>query len=300
MHDLTVGLPVYNGEKYLRETLDALLAQTYSNFELFVSDNASTDSTPAILEEYARRDDRIRIVRQPENRGSVDNFWFLLEEAKTPYFTWFAADDMCAPTFLERTLTELRRTDSIICGTDICVVDGTGETTERFSGLDTLGLGLEGRMHALFEHYGWFAIYGVARRDRLLACGPLKKQFGCDVIKTAEWLMHGDVACVHEPLFLFRRLADKDADTYQDGYAPGTASAKRPLSTMLGEIGNVLKTAGLERDALTDVLGTISRTIAFENPKLCLDLLREQGVAPNAPDLTRYRSVLEALASMPG
>ena len=66
--DLTVGLPVYNGARTLRETLDALLAQTYPSFEVLVSDNASTDSTPQILAEYVERDERVKVLRQPENR----------------------------------------------------------------------------------------------------------------------------------------------------------------------------------------------------------------------------------------
>ena len=90
---VSIGMPVYNGEKYIREALDSLLAQTFSNFELIISDNASTDATKAICEEYVRNDPRIRYVRQSENRGALANFKFVLNQAKGEFFMWAAADD---------------------------------------------------------------------------------------------------------------------------------------------------------------------------------------------------------------
>ncbi len=90
---VSIGMPVYNGEPFIREALDSLLAQTFTNFELIISDNGSTDATEAICKEYAEKDVRIRYVRQGENRGAVANFWFVLNEAVGEYFMWAAADD---------------------------------------------------------------------------------------------------------------------------------------------------------------------------------------------------------------
>ena len=87
-------MPVYNGEKYIREALDSLLEQTFTDFELVISDNASTDGTEGICREYAVKDARIRYVRQPENRGWQFNFKFVLDEARGEYFMWMAYDDM--------------------------------------------------------------------------------------------------------------------------------------------------------------------------------------------------------------
>src|SRR5450759_757223 len=89
---VSIGMPVYNGEKYISEALDALLAQTFTNFELLISDNASTDGTTAICRHYADRDSRIHYVRQSENRGGVANFKFVLDEARGEYFMWAACD----------------------------------------------------------------------------------------------------------------------------------------------------------------------------------------------------------------
>lgn len=90
---VSIGMPVYNGEPFIREALDSLLDQTFTNFELIISDNASTDGTEAICREYASKDERIRYVRQTENRGALANFQFVLDEAVGEYFMWAAHDD---------------------------------------------------------------------------------------------------------------------------------------------------------------------------------------------------------------
>ncbi len=85
---VTVGLPVYNGERYLRATLDSILAQDFEDFELLVADNASTDGTPQILQEYAERDGRVVVHRQPRNLGAAANYNWLAINARGEYFKW--------------------------------------------------------------------------------------------------------------------------------------------------------------------------------------------------------------------
>lgn len=101
---VTIGMPVYNGERYVREALDSLLAQTCTDFELIISDNASTDDTGSICREYANRDARIRYVHQSENMGIVANFQFVLDEAKGVYFMWAAHDDLWDTRWIETLL----------------------------------------------------------------------------------------------------------------------------------------------------------------------------------------------------
>lgn len=104
---VSIGMPVYNGAAYIREALDSLLAQTFKDFELIISDNASTDDTQAICEEYARRDPRIRYVRQGENKGVLANFQFVLDQAKGDYFMWAAADDRWNEYWVESIYTRI-------------------------------------------------------------------------------------------------------------------------------------------------------------------------------------------------
>ena len=90
---VSIGMPVFNGEMTIRDALDCLLAQTFTDYELIISDNASTDNTKAICQEYVKKDTRIRYVRQESNLGAGSNFDFVHEQAKGEYFMWAAADD---------------------------------------------------------------------------------------------------------------------------------------------------------------------------------------------------------------
>ncbi len=98
---VSIGIPVYNGASYLRETLNAILAQTYKNIEIIISDNSSSDGTELICQEYSNLDSRISYYRHPENRGVVANFQFLLDKSKGEYFSWAAADDRLDQNWIE-------------------------------------------------------------------------------------------------------------------------------------------------------------------------------------------------------
>ncbi|MES2025549.1 MAG: glycosyltransferase family 2 protein [Pseudomonadota bacterium] len=98
---ISIGMPVYNGEKTLRAALDSILGQTFSNFELIISDNASSDGTEEICREYIVSDSRIRYIRQAQNIGAPKNFRFVLDAARCDYFMWATADDVKSPNFLE-------------------------------------------------------------------------------------------------------------------------------------------------------------------------------------------------------
>jgi len=104
---VSIGLPVYNGERYLAAALDSLLGQTFADFELIICDNASTDATPDICTAYAARDPRIRYVREPANTGAVRNHNRTIELARGEYFKWAAHDDVYAPEFVERCVQHL-------------------------------------------------------------------------------------------------------------------------------------------------------------------------------------------------
>lgn len=115
---VSIGMPVYNGEKFIRKALDSLLAQTFSDFELTISDNCSTDGTEIICREYAAKDLRIRFFKQPENMGPLANFNFVLEQAVGQYFMWAAADDLWNINFMRRCVERLDNFSDIgICST---------------------------------------------------------------------------------------------------------------------------------------------------------------------------------------
>lgn len=111
---VSIGMPVFNGGKFLRRALDSLLAQSYTNFELIISDNASTDETEKICREYAFQDDRIKYIRQVNNSGSHRNFNFVLQESRGEYFMWAADDDQWDQEYVQTMVIALQKDPSAV------------------------------------------------------------------------------------------------------------------------------------------------------------------------------------------
>src|SRR5262245_45018612 len=99
---VSIGLPIFNGEKYVAQAFDSILAQTYADFELIISDNASTDQTEAICQAYANRDRRIRYYRNNRNLGAAANYNRVFDLSTGVYFKWAAHDDIVLPTFVTK------------------------------------------------------------------------------------------------------------------------------------------------------------------------------------------------------
>lgn len=125
---VAIGLPVYNGEKYLAEAIESVLGQTCADFQLVISDNASTDATQEICREFAARDRRVRYARAEQNRGAAWNFNRTFELSDGEYFKWLAHDDVIGPRYLERALDVMDRDSSLVlCHSRTGIVDGQGE-----------------------------------------------------------------------------------------------------------------------------------------------------------------------------
>jgi glycosyltransferase involved in cell wall biosynthesis len=114
---VSIGMPVYNGERFVRKAIESILSQTYPHFELLISDNASTDATSEICREYASRDARVYYVRQERNIGAIENFRFVLDAARHERFVWAAADDWWDVDRLEKLVLALTPADSVVIGT---------------------------------------------------------------------------------------------------------------------------------------------------------------------------------------
>jgi len=126
---VSIGLPVYNGERYLREAIDSILAQTMDDFELIICDNASTDGTEVVCREYVDRDDRIRYYRNDDNLGASRNFNRTVELALASYFKWAAHDDALAANYLARCVEILDHEPTVVLShSDAWIID---ENTRR-------------------------------------------------------------------------------------------------------------------------------------------------------------------------
>lgn len=111
---VSVGIPVYNDEKFIRKAIESVLNQTFSNFELIISDNASNDSTSTICKEFAKKDKRIKYIRQTKNINLLPNYNFVLDQAQSKYFVWLEADDFWNSNFLEKNLEILESNQNFV------------------------------------------------------------------------------------------------------------------------------------------------------------------------------------------
>ncbi|HTV55135.1 MAG TPA: glycosyltransferase [Terriglobia bacterium] len=217
---VSIGMPVYNGEKYLRGALNSLLAQDYSRFELIISDNNSHDATESICREFQASDPRIRYIRQSENQGAPWNFKFVVEEARGEYFMWAAHDDLWDPSYLGKCLRTLRSRDgAVLCCTEVNFIDAEGNPSPYlvgFKNLDTEGMPPVRRIHALIARMGWYAAYGLMPTEAIRSAKAFGRGvFGFDVIFTLELMLMGEIAKVHEPLFFYRIVKPKTAADFQ-------------------------------------------------------------------------------------
>jgi hypothetical protein len=204
---VTIGLPVYNGKNYLGPALESLLAQTFGDWELILSDNGSTDGTEAICREFAARDRRIRYLREPTNRGAAWNFNRVFRLNRSPLFRWAAHDDLCSPELLERCLAALRANPrAVLAHPRTRIIGPEGEPLGEYGiRLRTDSPDPAVRFHdCICVDHACFPIFGLIRADRLRRT-PLMGAFaGSDRNLLAELALHGPFVEVPETLFLRR------------------------------------------------------------------------------------------------
>jgi glycosyltransferase involved in cell wall biosynthesis len=221
---VSIGLPVYNGAAYVGAAIESLLAQTFTDFELIISDNASTDNTETICRSYANRDSRIRYYRQADNRGAIWNYNHVFELSRAMYFKWASHDDLCAPTFLERCVEQLDNNPEIVlCYTQGAKIDQFGqrmmEDPEDAFGpkgvVHTAEAGFPRQHHdspkphkrflGVLLGSSWSAdFFGVMRADVLRKTCMNPYCYGGEKVLSAEIALHGPVREIPDTLFLQR------------------------------------------------------------------------------------------------
>ena len=129
---ISIGLPVYNGEKTIEKCINSLLSQTFQDFELIISDNASDDNTSKICKEFCSNDTRIKYFRQKKNTGGGPNFEFVLAKASGEYFMWIGADDWMTSKFLEVNLSFLDSNLNFVSSASPNCYDGEENNTNKY------------------------------------------------------------------------------------------------------------------------------------------------------------------------
>ncbi|WP_433549015.1 glycosyltransferase family 2 protein [Streptomyces sp. CA-294286] len=203
---LSIGLPVHNGEEYLAESLDALLGQTFEDFELVVSDNASTDGTQEICRKYAALDPRVRYLRLRRNIGAAPNHHHVFTRCRGELFKWASHDDLYARDLLRACVEALdARPEVILAHAGQAVVDGDGKVVVPYEyGLDTASPSAPVRFRSLLFEPGGDDFYGVMRADVLRRVKPHDSYHHADRTFVAELALHGPFHQVPELLY-FRR-----------------------------------------------------------------------------------------------
>jgi len=220
---LCIGLPVYNGETFLPAALESLLAQSFKDFEVVISDNSSTDATGDICQAFARMDPRFRYTRCERNIGAGPNFNRVFSFCRSPLFKWMAHDDMLAPLALEQMVRALERDPKSVLahsvlrlvdeGGRVLTVDGDGRLLDThgrpFHRLEPAHLAERGgpaeRFGEALRHMNWCtAIFGIMRADALARTHLHGSYYEADRVLLAEMALLGRFIQLDEQLMIKR------------------------------------------------------------------------------------------------
>lgn len=233
MARVSIGMPVFNGERYLSLAIDSLLNQTFTDFDVLISDNCSTDRTIEIAEQYAATDDRIRIIRQDQNLGAIKNFNFVFENTDAKYFKWAAADDICQPEYLEKCVAALDdRPDAVWSHSHSDKIDSSGiSLIAQLEGDKSLLQEIDGewtwkgfprdaydsnsaatRFSDVLLGTTWCVdSYGLIRRSALEKTRLFIDTYGAEKVLMAELSLLGKYA--HVPQILFAQRIHEEASS---------------------------------------------------------------------------------------
>ena len=208
---LSVGLPVYNGQNYLAESIDALLGQSYEDFELIISDNASTDSTADICHRFQEKDSRIRYFRQERNIGGAPNHNFLVEQARGELFKWASHDDLYSRDLLKRCVDALNQFPHVVLAHSwTALIDDSGRVTKavRYQ-LATSSANAPERFRSILYEIGGDDDGGVIRMDVLRRAPLLGSYHHSDRTLVAGLALYGPFYQVPDWLYLRRDHAER-------------------------------------------------------------------------------------------
>lgn len=207
---VSVGLAVYNGERFIREALDSALRQTFQDFELIISDNASTDGTEEICRAYAARDKRIRYFRNNANLGAARNFNRVVELSRGEYFKFLAADDAIEPHFLERCVSLLDCTPEMnLVSANHIKVNESSETLNLVAyDHDLRSPRARDRFRKFWLHPAGMPIFGVIRTDVLRKTRLMRPFVDADTCLVLELVLRGKFGHIPEYLSRLRKHPD--------------------------------------------------------------------------------------------
>ncbi len=231
---VSIGFPAYNGENFIREAIESILNQTFTDFELIISDNASTDQTESICRAYQAQDNRVKYFRNDYNMGASANYTKVFQLATGQYFKWAAHDDVCQPEFLERCVEVLERDPSVIlCYARTITIDADRQPRKQWAARPAFSSTVPvKRYQEVFEPLETFPIWGVIRTEILRKTPLLGNYTSHDLPLLAELSLYGKFHEIPEFLFLSREHPQRSVRAYDfnnpyqaiDWYDPNQAN----------------------------------------------------------------------------
>lgn len=206
---VTVAVPVYNGERYLAETLDSIRCQTVAPTEALVFDNCSTDRTREVTSSILSPE---AVRSSGRNLGAVANFNRAVEESTGTYFAWLAADDRLAPRFVEATVAALESSSASVCLPAIQFIDPDGNPLRIQRDPALASRDARTRLRSYLRRLRWTEVYCLYRREALLASPMFRNDYGPDVLLMWWFLLRQPLLVLDEPLVEYRLYPKKSAD----------------------------------------------------------------------------------------
>ena len=218
MAKVSIAVPAYNCEKYISQSLDSLLGQTYGDFELVISDNASTDGTEEVCRRYVAMDKRVRYIRRTENIGGPGNFRYVFAQCSGQYHKWSTADDFWHPKFLEEAVAVLDgRPDVVLCYPKTRLIDASGAKLSDYDDrLDLADASPRTRFRDLYERIGLCnAHLGLIRREAMLRTQLIAPHKASDIDFLGELALIGKFSLLPDVRF-YRRFHQESSSWARD------------------------------------------------------------------------------------
>lgn len=303
MREVAIGMPVWNGEAFISEAIESILAQTYGDLDLVISDNASTDSTAEICRAYAKLDKRIHYIRQEKNIGAAGNYNEVFRRSSSRYFKWAAHDDVLASEFIQECVRVLDGDGTVVlCSPATVLINEDGSplrySSQRRVMVDSCGTGwpvtpennlrlasadpAERFAAVLVDMFMCVEIFGLIRRSALERSSLHQPHSGADKVLLAELSLIGRYHLLREPLFYRRCHAGQFSTARSGSYRATWFSGKK--SHMFSHQLQLL--AGYMRAAL-------STELTFEQRCRCASAIWRRAVTRGKPLRRMFVAVVE-------
>lgn len=266
---ISIGMPAYNSQAHIGSAIEGLLAQTLGDFELIVSDNASTDGTRDVVESYAKTDSRIRYERQPTNIGANGNYSLLVRRARAEFFKWSSSSDWCSPTFLSRCAEELcSSSDSVLVVPRTRLFQGVPSVSQDYlEDIEILEESPSARLASLTSGLALNnAMNGLIRTSALRRTRLIEPYLAADVVLMGHLALLGKFKLLPEFL-LYRRMDATTATALQEKGAVWRHHYPQMTYRMLFQ--GTKRHVGWFRAVLSAPISTAERVRAIEHVAKC-------------------------------